>query len=265
MSPLAQLMSKNALPMAPQPADISPSLKKLDGVRHLVWDLYGTLLISTAGAQHNTSLHETILRSLLSGSGELPRFSLSVHFQNLIAQDQAHSRKSGIDFPEVDILKIWSRFFKSLDLSPHSNVEEFALRFELMTNPYRPFPGAKRALSHPATTGLISNAQFYTPLLLEAFSLPVPELTFYSYQNRQAKPGTFLFREFLKDGPPPEETLYIGNDLLNDVAPAHRIGMRTALFAGDTRSFRPRPGRLDLPRPDVVLTSLEQIEQLLPE
>jgi len=265
MSPLARLIRENALPMAPQPIDLSPSLKKLDGVRYLVWDLYGTLLMSTAGTDQNASLHETTLRSLLSDSSELPHFSLSVHLRNLIAQDHARSRKSGIDFPEVNILEIWSRFFKSLDLSPPSNVEEFALRFEFMTNPCRPFPGAKKALSHPATIGLISNAQFYTPLLLEAFSLPVPELTFYSYLDHQAKPGTFLFEEFLKDGPPPEEILYIGNDLLNDIAPAHRVGMRTVLFAGDARSFRPRPRRSDLPRPDAILTSLEQVRQLLHE
>ena len=62
--------------MVPQPVDLSPSLKKIDGVRYLVWDLYGTLLMSTAGTDQNASLHETTLRSLLLDSSELPHFSL---------------------------------------------------------------------------------------------------------------------------------------------------------------------------------------------
>ena len=48
-------------------------------------------------------------------------------------------------------------------------------------------------------------------------------------------------------GFPAERVLFVGNDMLNDVAAAAAVGLRTALFAGDQRSLRlrekdPRPG-----------------------
>ena len=69
-------------------------------------------------------------------------------------------------------------------------------------------------------------------------------------------------------GIPPCEALYVGNDMLNDIMPAARLGFRTALFAGDARSLRLREGD---PRsgarvePDVVLASLEQFGRCLIE
>ena len=58
-----------------------------------------------------------------------------------------------------------------------------------------------------------------------------------------------------------EETLYVGNDMLNDVWTASQCGLRTALFAGDQRSLRMRgddPRCADL-EPDVIITKLSQL------
>ena len=57
------------------------------------------------------------------------------------------------------------------------------------------------------------------------------------------------------------ETLYIGNDMLNDVYTAASCGLKTALFAGDKRSLRLRT---DNPKvnglsPDCIITELLQI------
>jgi putative hydrolase of the HAD superfamily len=53
--------------------------------------------------------------------------------------------------------------------------------------------------------------------------------------------------------------------MLNDVLPAARLGCRTALFAGDARSYRPREGELRGlgVKPDLVVTNLPQIPQSL--
>jgi FMN phosphatase YigB (HAD superfamily) len=37
----------------------------------------------------------------------------------------------------------------------------------------------------------------------------------------------------------PEETLFIGNDPLQDILPAAALGFKTALFTGHPDSFRP--------------------------
>ena len=59
----------------------------------------------------------------------------------------------------------------------------------------------------------------------------------------------------------PAETLYLGNDMLNDVYPAGKLGFRTALFAGDRRSLRRREDRREVAgiEPDLLITDLAQL------
>ena len=61
------------------------------------------------------------------------------------------------------------------------------------------------------------------------------------------------------------ETVFVGNDMLNDVMPASRAGFRTALFAGDQRSLRLRTGdaRVAEVTPDLILTDLSQLPSCL--
>ena len=55
--------------------------------------------------------------------------------------------------------------------------------------------------------------------------------------------------------------LYIGNDQRNDVWPAAEAGMKTALFAADTRSLRLREDPPDASAvvPALIITDLAQI------
>ena len=120
--------------------------------------------------------------------------------------------------------------------------------------------------------GIVSNAQFYTKLLFPALfdkSLEelgfAPDLGIFSYEHGWGKPGLRLYEiaveRLASRGIPPCEALYVGNDMLNDIMPAARLGFRTALFAGDARSLRLREGdpRVEAMEPDVVLASLEQL------
>ena len=66
-------------------------------------------------------------------------------------------------------------------------------------------------------------------------------------------------------GVTPGQTLYLGNDMLNDIWAAAQVGFKTVLFAGDARSLRLREDR-DQTRnlsPDAVITELNQLAQLL--
>ena len=126
--------------------------------------------------------------------------------------------------------------------------------------------------------GIISNAQFYTHELFPALlGQPAefwgfdPELLYYSYEYGRAKPGLDLHemaaRALEQRGIEPAAAVFVGNDMLNDVRPAARVGFRTALFAGDARSLRLREGHpeLDGVSPDLVLTHLSELgECLLP-
>jgi putative hydrolase of the HAD superfamily len=62
-----------------------------------------------------------------------------------------------------------------------------------------------------------------------------------------------------------EQAAFIGNDMRNDIAPAHAAGLQTVLFAGDARSLRMRwdePCCKDL-QPDLRITHLNQLASLI--
>ena len=145
-----------------------------------------------------------------------------------------------------------------------------------MVNPVYPMPGLTTLLStcraRRMPMGIISNAQFYTPDLLEWFlksSLEKsgfnPRLIFLSYRFGYAKPSMVMFKraaDVLSGiGIPVNEALYVGNDMLNDIRPASAVGFKTALFAGDARSLRPRESddRCRGLSPDLIVTDLRQL------
>ncbi|MCL2688821.1 MAG: HAD family hydrolase [Chitinispirillia bacterium] len=98
--------------------------------------------------------------------------------------------------------------------------------------------------------GIVSNAQVYTPIDLtllfrdqsngkiEDFNeLFDPDLTFFSYEYGVSKPDNLLFRKLFdalyEYHITPSQTVFAGNDLLIDIAPAAALGMKTAFFCGD--------------------------------
>jgi putative hydrolase of the HAD superfamily len=62
-----------------------------------------------------------------------------------------------------------------------------------------------------------------------------------------------------------KDSLYIGNDALNDCAAAGEAGFMTALFAGDDRSFRPREDSVRVAEypPDTVVSSWAMLTALV--
>jgi FMN phosphatase YigB (HAD superfamily) len=94
-------------------------------------------------------------------------------------------------------------------------------------------------------------------------------LTTLSYEARAKKPSERLFRQALaacaRHGLSPAEVLHVGSRVTQDLIPARRLGMRTALFAGDRESLQATPEQLrdPLSRPDVLLTELDQIAEVV--
>ncbi len=242
-----------------------------------MFDVYGTLFISASGdiglvqkeSKNTWKLQQMLRKFKIKATVE----SLLVDFFDAIKKEHDNLRQSGIDHPEVKIEEIWNQVLGNDDLD---HAKAFAVEFELIANPVYPMPHVKELLSgcrkKKRSLGIISNAQFYTPLLFELFfdaglsDLGFdPELIFFSYQHQHAKPSFFLFERAVDQleskSIPNEAVLYLGNDMLNDIFPAHSVGFKTALFAGDARSLRLRE---DDPRcqgvsPDLVITDLIQV------
>ncbi len=243
----------------------------------MLFDVYGTLLISQAGdIGFNLEPTKRVddLRNMLRryGINQTPgRLADALH--RSIERTHDISRRRGIDYPEVDIVQVWQQV---LGLNDMNRVKDFALEYELIVNPVYPMPGLEDLLvackTRKMPMGLISNAQFYTVDLLQRFLGTTFEkrgidhrLLFFSWREGHAKPSTYMFNR-AKDalfcmGIPAAAVLFVGNDLRNDILPAKAVGFKTALFAGDRRSLRQREsdhrGR-DL-SPDLIVTDLRQL------
>lgn len=273
----ASILGNYIQTLEPIATGLAPKLDSLRSFRAVVFDVYGTLVISGAGdigVSRESCPQTDRLPSLLHRYGiDIAPDKLGQRLQSAIRASHAAARKQGVDWPEVDIVNIWAQVLNA----PRSNwIHQFALEYELMVNPVYPMPGAIALFSALKTAGvfmgLISNAQFYTPLLLEWLwgrSLGAcgfdQQLLFYSWREAHAKPSSFMFERarsiIRKMAVPAGSVLYVGNDMLNDILPAASVGFKTALFAGDQRSLRLRESDQQCRHltPDFVVTDLRQL------
>ena len=275
-------------PLSPQPTALSPQLTMLKGVKAVLFDIYGTLIISAsgdigldAGAHRNQAVAE-VARLFDLELNCAPERVVGL-WEEEIRAEHARRRQQGVEYPEVEIREIWQRVLAQVTdgKRPSMDLDAWSLSFELRVNPTWPMPGVEQTLSLIRDAGLImgivSNAQFFTPLLFAGLlgqSVDdlgfAQELTYFSYEHRRAKPGTQLYEavrgELGKFGIAASEALYVGNDMLNDVMPAKQTGFRTALFAGDQRSLRMRSDdpRVHGVKADIVVTELLQLLECLP-
>jgi len=268
-------------PLEPIATELSPQLPPRLDIDAILFDVYGTLFISGSGdislARSSVSPDEKLAALLNKYGIAISGDALRAELFAAIEKAHAHSRDKGIAYPEVQIDSIWQVITGIQDFE---TVRNFAIEYELLVNPVGPMPHVLELLSacrqaHLAM-GIISNAQFFTPLLFDWFMDNLPEkigfsedILIYSWRWGCAKPSEILFaaaaRRLADRGIDRQRVLYIGNDMRNDILPAREIGFRTALFAGDQRSLRlrrddPRCAALE---PDLVVTDLIQLAELI--
>jgi putative hydrolase of the HAD superfamily len=288
--PLIARIRALCTPLTPEPTDARPELGPLDGIRAVLFDIYGTLLISASGdiglaqgSHDRTTLGDLFERAELAAPAQDEAAIIAdALIRDEIKAEHAQAKAQGIDYPEVDILLLWQRVLGRLGIHPEAQqVRRLAVEYESRSNTVWPMPGVeallRNLLGQGLVLGVVSNAQFYTPLVLEAFfgqppaALGLePECSAWSYRLAIGKPSRAIYRPALdglrqKHGIEPAQVLYIGNDRRNDIWPASALGMRTALFAGDARSLRLREDDPNLTgvKPDRVVTALDQVPQLL--
>ena len=283
---LIALIRRLAQPLAPQP--VAPEdggaarLGPLAGIRGVLFDVYGTLLISAAGEIGHGGSPEAkraAMAAALDDAGlahdpRTPPAAALVHdLEAAIHGAHATAIGNGVADPEVDLRVIWRRLLPAVSGTAAARA---AVSYECRSNPVWPMPGAARvvaALQAHLPVGIVSNAQFFTPLALAALLPQVsfdPKLVVWSFVQGEAKPSTRLYahaaqRMARHHGHRPEQLLMVGNDLRNDILAARRAGLRGALFAGDARSLRLRradPACAGL-QPELVLTELPQLPAAL--
>ena len=261
------IIQQNSHPLDPKPTEVEPALPELDGIKAVLFDVYGTLFISasgdislTSGASRGSAAEEACREAgltITAGMGD--QVVAALH-----AEIKRQHAASEHEFPEVDIYEVWQKTLESLqgegaidrELDAFA-IERLAIEYETRVNPVWPMPGLAECLSAIRAAGLamgiVSNAQAFTrdlfPALgggdLDALGFDAA-LCEWSYQSRHAKPSTSMYQQVAQvlqeRGIEPAGVLYVGNDMRNDVAPAAAVGFRTVLFAGDARSLRLREG-----------------------
>ncbi|MCF8232391.1 MAG: HAD family hydrolase [Bacteroidales bacterium] len=284
-------------PLAPLATDFEEKTE-LNGsqIKAFIFDIYGTLLVSSSGDIKESTFSELNIQKALIDAGYVIHDDLPEGAFNFMLEDfrftifeyhkKAKSQES--PYPEINIKEVWKKVLNRaaeklwITIKQESCLEKFIITFEVLSNKVFPMPGMReiidelKNLGYPL--GIISNAQFYTPLIMNYFlrnekmeeAIPPfdPELTVFSYQLNKSKPDDFLFRKIIpvlqkKYHIHPEEVVYVGNDMLKDIYAANAAGFKTALFAGDRRSLKLRENSVTNLRPDFVITDLYQLKKLI--
>ena len=286
--------------LQPIPTTFCPNLKtdSKEKVKAVIFDIYGTLLISSSGDIDQASLNKENMRAAMETGGfdlsgckhETYSFLLD-QLQEQVKKQHEELKIQGHPYPDVDIFKVWKGMFDVAEskglikLGGNESWADAIMVFELLSNRVYPMPGMKEVLQEikkmGIPIGIVSNAQFYTPIIMNYFltgefstdqhiDLFDEDLSVYSFKELRAKPDTALFNKFIpvlnsKYNIEPSETIFVGNDMLKDVYTATKAGLRTVLFAGDERSLRLRE---DDPRvkgmfPDFIINDLKQLTKII--
>lgn len=223
-------------------SSLKPAAGPPKSYRAVIFDIYGTLLVAPPGGAKPDPLADPFLREILSQLGHVPPVSPSTDLHAAVLR---HHSAAGVPFPEVDLRALWREI---LSLEPGTDTGPLVGALEAAWHPATPMPGAENFIQRLSRSGislgLLSNAQSNTLASLGGVAdLFAPELTLLSYQHGIAKPAPELF-QMLSDrligrGITSAETLFIGNDPLQDIIPAAAAGFQTALFTGHPDSRRP--------------------------
>lgn len=286
---------KPSTKLLPIPGDIDTCGSPLTGIKAVVFDIYGTLLISGSGdvgtAMESGSAEAFQIALQKAGVPEVPKRAAEAvkqRFFSLINKQHEAMKSQGYPYPEVDIIRIWTDIISSPDIQDslpqikHVESSIIAALYETSVNPVYPMPNTFKLLKTLSKKGfklgIVSNAQFYTSIIFDSIidggftSLGFEKtLCLFSYEEKRSKPDTKLFTTLtdrLADfNISPGESLFVGNDMLKDIMPSAVSGYKTALFAGDRRSLRLRKDHDACRniRPDVIVNSLIELLDYIQE
>jgi hypothetical protein len=282
-----------------------PHLTPLPTVRAVTWNIYGTLLAIAGGDLvfvhpndfvMNVALDKTVQEFKMWASMSRKPGQPADYMKYIYTQvaDDLRLGTGGEKHPEVPAERVWEEIIKKLfqkeyqfDAGFFGSLNEYSRKvayfFHASLQGTTCYPGAADALAHVASAGLLqgfcADGQCFTPVQVQRGLAPqgggnldelVPEASrALSYEVRGRKPSERLFKHSLQQlnarGITPEEVLHVGSRMAQDLVPAKRLGMKTALFAGDRASLQATPEQLkdSQTRPDVLLTELNQISEIV--
>jgi putative hydrolase of the HAD superfamily len=287
---------KEIQPMELKPTGAVPSYRRDEGIKALIFDIYGTLIISASGDIMQAGYDASMFKRALDASGFeilVPEAGLmAIHkiFEAEVTRGKAEAQAAGTPFPELDIVEIWRKTLDRAEAqgivraTDKADLRLFTFIFELSSNQVWPMPAMKETIdalkSRGYPLGIVSNAQFYTPVMMNYFfSGKVHgeefldgferDLSIFSYKMLKGKPDTAVYEALVaplaRRGLKPQDVLYVGNDMLKDIYASQQVGFKTCFYAGDMRAYRLREDhpQASKTKPDYVITELPQLLEIV--
>jgi putative hydrolase of the HAD superfamily len=283
-------------PISIQPTGAEPVFSKDNDIKAVVFDIYGTLVISASGDIMQASYDASMFSQALKNSGYQIKVQendlMEIHplFETEVKQGKEKAQINGTPFPELNIVNVWQKTLHKAETlgliasTPSSDIQLFTFIFELKSNQVWPMPGLRETITNLKRKGVplgsVSNAQFYTPVMMNYFLYDTikgdefvdgfeKDLSVFSYKILKGKPDKDVFKELLnplnKRGLAQEEVLFVGNDMLKDIYASSQLGFKTCFFAGDMRAYRLRENHPEASKikPDHIITELKQLLEIL--
>jgi FMN phosphatase YigB (HAD superfamily) len=212
-----------------------------------------------------------------------------------LLEEQRMLPSPGEKYPEVIAERVWEGVIKKLfqkeytfDAGFYGSLNEYSKKvayfFHASLQGTACYPGADRALravlDAGLTQGLCTDGQCFTILQLQRGldalgggvrldDVMPDDLSVLSCDVHGRKPSERLFRQALDvleaKGIAADEVLHVGSRLDKAILPAKKLGLKTALFAGDRASLAATTEQMKdhVAKPDVLLTDLGQIADVI--
>ncbi len=302
---IADYLPTRNLPWPTMPKVVAPKARPAlhrMGIKAILWNVYGTLLAIPTGELQfeadiefvtDAALDKTIQEFKMWNSMSRKPGAPSAYMKELFRKAYDLVRLTSGGEPRAEL--IWDDIVKKLmtkeftyDAAIYGSqselTEKIAYFYHASIQGVGCYTGAADTLRMCAERGLkqgiLADGQCFTAPQLRktlkeqdpgfelATAIPSNLITL-SHQHKVKKPSEELFKTAVASlrskGVQPGETLHVGSHLMRDIAPAKKLGMKTALFAGDKASLVATTAQMQetATRPDVMLTELPQVLELL--
>lgn len=287
---------KQIQPMELRPTGAKPSYSRDDSIKAVIFDIYGTLIISASGDIMQAGYDASMFKRALDAAGFETLVAddelMAIHalFEEEVTRGKQEAVAGGTPFPELNIVEVWRKTLSRAEADgivkgvEQADLKLFTFIFELSSNQVWPMPTMKESIAalrdKGFPLGIVSNAQFYTPVMMNYFFSGKihgeefldgfeRDLSIFSYKMLKGKPDTAIYEALVeplaKRGLKPSDVLYVGNDMLKDIYASSQVGFKTCFFAGDMRAYRLREDhpQASQTKPDYVITELSQLLEIV--
>ena len=137
MSSYAEIYREHSHQLTCQPTGVSPALKVFQGIKAVIFDIYGTLFISGSGdiGLNAAQPREEVLRSILKEQlrVDLPTNEpLTQLLGDSIKAEHLLMQADGVDYPEIDIRDHWRELLAPYGTFTCNQIETIAVHLSLI-------------------------------------------------------------------------------------------------------------------------------------